>query len=93
MSKKRTRKQKIKAKHNFNIKWDEGNSKLKFEPNVKRQLKNEEKETQDESENNKISEYSVKTQNLATIKKDIAKSLILASLIFASEIVLYLIWR
>ena len=93
MAKKRTKKQKAHAKHNFNIIWEEGTSKLKFKPGVKGQLKNKAKPPLVNTLNNKESEYSAISENLATIKKDIAKSSILAGLIFASELVLYLIWR
>jgi hypothetical protein len=93
MSKKRTRKHKIQAKHDFKISLEEGSGKLNFEPSVKRQSKITKKTSDKKLNRVKNSDSTVNLSNLGTIKKDITKSLILAGMIFASEIMLYLIWK
>ena len=91
MSKRRTRKQKQEAKHTFTISWEPGNKEIGADSSVKRQFRKGSKAPKSQDSQNKLSENTVKDMDLASIKKDIAKSLILASFILASEIVLYLI--
>ncbi len=85
MSKRRTRKEKEKAKHTLTF---------TFEPDVKRQ-----KESELKTQNLKLKAYenarlSAKDNQFEPIKRDIIKSLILASLILGMELVIYLgrIW-
>jgi len=93
MAKRRTKKDKKKAKHAFTIKWDSGSTRLNFEPDVKGQIPEIKNEIKPKAHDIRHAEFSASNVNLATIKKDITKSLILASLILASEVVLYLVWR
>ena len=100
MAKRRTRKDKEKAKHRFTISWepdslqDKSEAKNKaFEPNVKRQFKHLNKNSKRSNDNLKGTYLSEESYDLASIKKDTLRSLILAAIILASEIVLYLIWN
>ncbi|KKR39552.1 MAG: hypothetical protein UT72_C0006G0011 [Candidatus Woesebacteria bacterium GW2011_GWB1_40_101] len=84
MAKRRTRKEKERAKHTFTF---------TFEPDVKRQKKGELK-----AQNLKLDAYenaklSAKDSQFEPIKRDIVKSLILASLILGLELVIYLGWN
>ncbi len=93
MAKRRTKKQKQNAKHSFTINWEPGSSNLKFEPSVNSQINNSEISEANESRLNKNATFTVKGLDLVNIKKNIFRSLILAGLILASEVVLYLIWK
>jgi len=100
VTKRRTRKDKEKAKHQFTISWKPTSSKIEseakkitFEPNVKRQFNNENKNSNRSDVNLKGTYLSEKSYDLASIKKDMLRSLILATIIFASEIVLYFVWN
>jgi len=100
MAKRRTRKQKEFAKHPVTISWKPSSSasgseakKTSFEPNVKRQFNNENKNSNRSDVNLKGTYLSEKSYDLASIKKDMLRSLILATIIFASEIVLYFVWN
>lgn len=101
MTKKRTRKQKKKARHQFIIRWEanfsdakENQAKNKLsEADVKWQNGSNKKDRRFENLNKKIPNYSGRIDNLASIKRDLFKSLSLAALILASELVLYFIWK
>ncbi|KKR30604.1 hypothetical protein A2715_00260 [Candidatus Woesebacteria bacterium RIFCSPHIGHO2_01_FULL_39_32] len=96
MAKRRTRAQKESARHSFSISWSPNNSKAKksiSEPDVKGQLLDSVKRTSQKIEKGESAKYSEKDVNLASIKKDIARSLILAGFILTTELVLYLIWK
>ncbi len=100
MAKRRTRKDKEKAKHQFTISWKPSQSKIKseaknkaFEPNVKRQFKYTDKKPGYSDNKLKETYLSEKSYDLASIKKDMLRSLILATIILASEIVLYFVWN
>ena len=93
MAKHRTRKQKELAKHTFTISWKPEAKKTDSEPSVKRQIETNKKIKKGNDLRIKHSDYSDQIVNLASIKKDITKSLILAVIILASEVVLYLLWR
>ena len=96
MSKRRTKKQKLKAKHAFTIPWTPGKvsqiepKKASFEPDVKGQFEKTSISQKPQSSERILPENTGDKANLASIKKDIAKSLILAGLILASEVVVYL---
>src|SRR4030065_2609425 len=97
MAKRRTRKQKESAKHTFTISWDENilkkESKAKTDESkyiVKRQLKNVSSGTKSQATITKNAVFLTKDYNLASIRKDLKKSLIIASLILSLETVLYL---
>ena len=93
MSKRRTRKQKESAKHSFTVSWEGGRKEAAVKSNVKRQFGKLNKSDLKIINDKESADYSVKDKNLASIKKDLVKSLILASFILITEMVLYLIWR
>lgn len=98
MAKRRTRAQKEKAKHNLTVSWLPTKAvpieakKDISEANVKRQLHKGSKTPTKLGSNIYNSVNSEQYAVLASTKNDIRKSLILAGLILASEVVLYLIW-
>ncbi len=86
MAKRRTKKQKEKAKHVFSVSW------VPSEPGVKGQFNSELKKPGASSGKHESALSLAKDGSLASIKKDILKSLIIVSLILALEVVLYLAW-
>lgn len=86
MAKRRTKKQKEKAKHTFDLSWSPS------EPDVKGQFNFEPKKPRSSSHKHESALSLAKDGSLASIKKDIVKSLIIVSLILALEVVLYLAW-
>jgi len=100
VAKRRTKKQKQSAKHKFTLSWKPSSLNQDFKaekrsdkPDVKRQIQIDKKTEILKNIKTEIAVNSVKQNNLASIKKDILKSLILAGIILASEVVLYLIWK
>jgi len=100
MSKRRTRKQKELAKHPFLVSWTPPSIKQKseakvshFEANVNRQKEIDPITKVQQDLKTKHSDNSVQILDLASIKKDLVKSLILAAFVLASELMLYLIWN
>lgn len=90
MGKRRTRKEKEKAVHGFSLSWSpEATSK----GSVKGQLKNEAKAHSTKASKQENAMLLAKDSGLWLIKKDIFKSLVIASLIITLEVVLYLAWR
>lgn len=86
----RTKKQKVNARHPFLISWQKNDAgeapvnrqfKIKPEPNPKVEIKN------------KNANLLAKGLELSSIKHDIIKSIIFASLILALELVIYLAWN
>lgn len=95
MAKKRTRKEKEHALHQFAISWKPNNSRLKKEmssTNVNSQLPGRNDVDLDISKSNKLATFTEKNVGLASIKKDLLRSLILVAVILASEIMIYLNW-
>jgi hypothetical protein len=94
MSRKRTKKQKEKPRHPFLIKWEE--KKDLDEAVSKADVKGQNRigpGHKTASKKVKKNAYSSgKDIVLASVKKDIIKSLSLASLIIGIEVMLYLIW-
>jgi hypothetical protein len=86
MAKRRTKKQKEGAKHVFNVSW------APSEAGVKGQFNFEPKKPRAGSHKHESALSLAKDASLASIKKDIVKSLIVVSLILALEVVLYLAW-
>jgi len=84
MGKRRTKKEKLTAKHR---------SQALLGTLVKRQSVIVPAGTQSKNTFTKQAEILDKDDNLASIKKDIFKSLILACLILGVEMVLYLAWK
>lgn len=82
MAKRRTRKQKVQAKHKFI-----------FEPAVKGQFKNEPKTTLLSKPDSKKAKKLANLTDLVSLKSDIIRSLILASLVLGLEIMIYLAWK
>ena len=92
MAKRRTKKQKQGARHTFNISWVPGEEIEAGKPGVKGQFNIEPKKPNPSSHKRESALNLAKDASLASIKKDIVKSLILVSLILALEVVLYLAW-
>lgn len=93
--KRRTKKDKVNPKHPTSISWKPTKSEAKFtdsEANVKRQLSESKYENKSVNDSKKDARHTDKNTLLASVKKDLLKSLFFASLIVASEVVIYLIW-
>ncbi len=90
MAKRRTRKQKEKAKHQFKVSWKPEAKSTLSEPVVKGQTEVDKKAKKRKGTKRKKAYYKDNSDNLGTIKRDLVKSLIIASLILALEVVLYL---
>lgn len=89
MAKKRTRKEKKQAKHPFLRKTKDEPETFKVDMSVKRQIKNKAKAVNKKKKIKNLSEIQAKDAEIQNIKRDIFKSIILASLILVFEIVLY----
>lgn len=95
MSKRRTKKEKINPKRNISISWQPEKTEAKnstSEADVKRQLLTDTNKVHSIKEINKLTIFTDKNSSLASVKKDLIKSLIFAVLIVASEVVIYLVW-
>lgn len=92
MGKRRTRKQKEKAKHNFLLSWESSSNEAKSGGSVKRQFKNSLKSRKGKNKTSKKAKSKAKDESLIKIRHDIVKSLGLAVLIFGLEMVIYLVW-
>lgn len=92
MSKRRTRAEKEKAHHSFLYSWQGEPEKGEIRHDVKGQFKNEPKEAFRNFGKGKNADNLAKVGTLASIKRDMVKSLLLASLILAAEVVVYLAW-
>lgn len=93
MAKRRTRKQKKTAHHQFTVSWTPSQKTTSSEANVKRQFtsgKNKKLSSSYKRGNANISALDI---NIATVKREIRKSLILAAAIVGMELVLYLVWH
>ena len=92
MAKRRTRKGKEKPKHPFLVTWDQPVKKTPSGDLVKRQFKKGKTGRHKKKEIAKKTNLLDKDAFLALAKRDILKSLILASLILGLEMVLYFTW-
>jgi len=92
MAIRRTREDKINARHQFLYSWSDKATESQFEHNVKRQLKTELGVDSKDSETSKNVNILAQNGTLASIKRDLLKSLFLACLILGIEVVLYLAW-
>lgn len=90
MAKRRTRKQKEKVKHQFKVSWKPEAKSASSEPVVKGQTEVDKKTKKHKNIKRRKAYYKDSFDNLGTIKRDLVKSLIIASLILALEVVLYL---
>lgn len=96
MSKRRTRKQKENASHNFSVSWkptDLKSNRSKIGSSVKNQNTIPISVNNSNIDVGNSAKYTDKYFNLASMKRDLIKSLTFASLILASELVLYFIWQ
>ncbi|MBI2103453.1 hypothetical protein HYT59_00445 [Candidatus Woesebacteria bacterium] len=91
MAKRRTRAQKQKTQHQF-LKDLYLNPQAKIGL-VKGEFKRELKRVTPEARKQKKSDNSPQESNEKFIKRDVVKSLLLASLILSLEVVLYLAWK
>jgi len=92
MAKRRTRKDKEKAHHSFSYSWQPEPEKAPSRHNVKGQFVSSLKDTSSKADRAKSANKLAKDDSLASIKRDIVKSLILASFILGAELVVYLAW-
>ena len=97
MAKRRTKKQKQNVKHQFQISWKPSKETSGFEPkrdvskpSVKRQFASTKIQKVQKPSKKELAKTSAENKSLGTIKHDLLKSLLLASFIFALEVVLYL---
>lgn len=97
MAKRRTRKQKEKAKHRLTVSWKPSTSSPKKagktaskKPRVKGQIKKASQAKEKSLHKAKKANSMAKDEGLSLIKRDIVKSLIIASLILSLEVVIYL---
>jgi len=100
MAKRRTRKQKIKAKRPFVLNRNRSHKSRSGEPKkadrnspVKGQIKKGLKHKKKRDFKAKSSDNMAKDTKIASVKKDLLKSLIIASLILSLELVIYLGWK
>ena len=92
MGGRRTRKDKETARHTFLMSWENEPKKSRFEASVKPQFKKPFEAKKASLSNDEKPKNMTKDDNLASVKHDIGKSLIIASLIFGVELVIYLAW-
>lgn len=92
MGKRRTRAEKENPHRAFLYSWQGQPEKGRVRHDVKGQFKNEPHDISLKDEKANKADVLAKDGALASIKRDMAKSLILASLILAAEVVVYLAW-
>jgi len=92
MSKKRTKKDKSSARHPFLISWKEGTNQASPRSVVKRQTINSNASVEKRNAIKNNAHLLDNNTDLTSIKKGMAKSLILTGLILAVEVVLYFWW-
>lgn len=99
----RTKKQKVAAKHSFTISWKpsgaktanqlSGTKKTISKPTVKRQKNTRITPGSSRDIGTKYAKKSGKDGHIVLLKRDLVKSLSLASLILGIEIVIYFAWN
>jgi hypothetical protein len=90
--KRRTKKDKQKAKHTFKMSWEKGVSRRKKTKSVKGQSPNSHKSKSSGTPDPKNAKSRAKDEFSESIKKDIIRSLALAAVILSLEVMLYFIW-
>lgn len=90
MAKKRTKKQKVEAKHHFTLSWNQTNN-VALDKHVKREISNLDRHEKIKLSRANNAKYTAKDYNLALIKNDLVKTLIISSLILSLEVVLYFV--
>jgi hypothetical protein len=93
MGERRTRKQKLKAKHQFNLSWTPQPQSSVLKASVKGQIVSSLKTRLEENKHTKKAVPMAKDGSFEAYKRDTVKSLVLASIILAAELVLYLAWK
>jgi len=93
MAKRRTRKEKERALHRIAISWTPEPEIKAEKADVKGQFNFEPKRAKAKPLKEENAIIKAKDASLASIKRDILKSIILASLILALEVVIYLAWH
>jgi hypothetical protein len=93
VAKRRTRKQKEKARYTFIGRDEAVPINISFEPVVKGQTKKGLKRTKKEPSVSKKPKNSAKDMSFPEVKKELVKSLLLASLILGIEVMIYLAWQ
>ncbi|HJX45713.1 MAG TPA: hypothetical protein VJ399_00915 [Patescibacteria group bacterium] len=89
---KRTKKEKLGARHPFLISWEKSQS-ASSRDLVKGQMKIEAKTNIKKGDDNKNANIQDKELTLNQIKRDMVRSFTLASLILGLEMVLYFVWH
>lgn len=92
MAKKRTKKDKVTARHQFTISWQPSTKNEHPQPTVKRQNKSDKMLASTKQDKPKYTDYLAKDEDVVKIKKDIIKSFMLVSLILGIELMLYFAW-
>lgn len=100
MAKRRTKKQKLKAKHNYfsseNISYNfnkrKGKSRLS-EPTVKGQFDKEKKQVSEINAKRNYSDFAIKNSGFEAVRLDLVRSLLISILIISFELMLYLNWK
>lgn len=89
----RTKKQKMRAKRNYLIDISLNLQKTRIKPLVKGQTRLGDKREISRMKERENAETSAKVTSLASIKRNLIKSLIVASLVLSLEVMLYLATR
>jgi hypothetical protein len=92
VAKRRTRKQKEQALHRFTFNFSPAAENEAKQPRVKGQFKKSALGLSKSGTRLKSADILAKETNFELIRKDILKSLILASFVLALEVVVYLAW-
>lgn len=92
MAKRRTKKDKLSARHQFALKWEPSLINNDLASGVKRQLKKQISASNAKTQRSKSANILAQEGSVKTIRLDIIKSLILASFILSLELVVYLVW-
>lgn len=91
--KRRTRKDKQTARHDFLISWENGNSEPNLSTSVKGQKKMSLKKKAHVPSHSKSAKFSAKDRSWSVVRRDIVKSLLLTTFVFSLELVIYLVWK
>ena len=92
MSKRRTKESKVNPNYNFLISWENKAKQAQSRQDVKRQIPDAHSRNSSSMDKIKKADISDKDNDLRLIKRNIIKSLALASLVLGIELVLYLSW-
>jgi len=93
MAKKRSRKQKENANHQFLVSWSPSTTEAKPDKSVKGQKKSTNSGTISDKTTTKYASNKAERTELDRIRHEVKKSLSLASLVLGLELVIYLVWQ